>query len=94
VADANSRPEERIFFYTYEDTRDDFEWQYLWYGHRYTELSPTLKALALRLTQEKRATGIIDNVSYHQLLGQLPPEISQEMRILARSENLVCFHLY
>jgi 4-amino-4-deoxy-L-arabinose transferase-like glycosyltransferase len=94
VADANSLPEERIFFYTYEDKRNDFEWQYLWYGHRYTELSPTLNAMATRLTQEKRATGIVDNVSYQQLLGQLPPETSQQMRILARSENLVCFQLY
>jgi 4-amino-4-deoxy-L-arabinose transferase-like glycosyltransferase len=93
VADANSRPGERILFYTYEDRRDDFQWQYLWYGHRYTELAPTLKALALRLTQEKSATGIVDTTSYQQLLEQLPPEMSRQMKILARSENLVCFRL-
>jgi 4-amino-4-deoxy-L-arabinose transferase-like glycosyltransferase len=93
VADASSLPGERILFYTYEDRRDDFEWQYLWYGHRYTELAPTLKALALRLTQEKRATGIVDTSSYQQLLELLPPEISQQIRPVARSKNLVCFRL-
>lgn len=93
VADANSNPEERILFYTYQDGRDDFEWQYLWYGHRYTEQAPTLKALALRLTREKSATGIVDAASYQRLLAQLPAEVSQRMKTLARSENLVCFRL-
>lgn len=93
VADANTQPEVRVLFYTYEDTRDDFEWQYLWYGNRYTELAPTLKALALRLTQEKNATGIVDKASYQQLLEQLPPETTKKMKILARSQNLICFRL-
>lgn len=93
VADASSLPGDRILFYTYEDRRDDFEWQYLWYGHRYTELAPTLKAMALRLTQEKSATGIVDTSSYQQLLELLPPEISQQIKPVARSENLVCFRL-
>lgn len=93
VADSNSQPGDRILFYTFEPRRDDFEWQYLWYGHRYTELAPTLAALALRLTQENSATGMIDKASYDQLLTQLPREKSQKMRILARSENLICFRL-
>ena len=94
VADANSQPGQRIAFYTYEDTRTDFQWQYLWYGNRYTERAPTLKALALRLTQPESLTGIVDISSYQQLLQQLPPETAQEMKILGRSENLVCFHIH
>ncbi|HET7151518.1 MAG TPA: hypothetical protein VFI60_08910, partial [Candidatus Acidoferrum sp.] len=93
VADASSNPEERILFYTYEDGRDDFEWQYLWYGHRYTEQAPTLKALALRLTHENSATAIVDAASYQRLLAQLPPEVSQQVKTMGRSENLVCFRL-
>ena len=93
VADASSNPEERILFYTYEAGRDDFEWQYLWYGHRYTEQAPTLKALALRLTHENSATAIVDAASYQRLLAQLPPEVSQQVKTMGRSENLVCFRL-
>jgi len=93
VADTNSVAEQRILFYTYEDKRADYQWQYLWYGHRYTELAPTLTALALRLTQSRNATGIVDKSSYLQLLLLLPPGTAQEMKILGRSENLVCFQL-
>lgn len=92
IADSNCPPGQRILFYTYEDGRADYQWQFLWYGRSYTELASDLNSLASDLKQNKRATVIVDKQSYERLRLEIPAEITRHWSTLGESEKLVCFH--
>jgi 4-amino-4-deoxy-L-arabinose transferase-like glycosyltransferase len=88
IAEANSSVDQRIFFYTYENGRADYMWQFLWYGDRYTVLADNLNDLAARLNASAATVVIIDKPSYQKIL---PSIASRSPRIVGESENLLCF---
>jgi hypothetical protein len=90
VAEANSAPGQRILFYTYEDGRRDFMWQFLWYGRRETELAENFGALVQKVQRGDAATAIMDKKSYEKLV-QIVGE--RRVQVLGGSENLVCFRV-
>jgi 4-amino-4-deoxy-L-arabinose transferase-like glycosyltransferase len=91
IADLNCPPGERVLFYTYEGGREDYEWQFLWYGRSFTELASDLSVLASRLKVSKSATVIVDKQSYEKLQREVPAEITQHWKVLRESEKLLCF---
>jgi 4-amino-4-deoxy-L-arabinose transferase-like glycosyltransferase len=91
IADANCLPGQRVLFYTYENERWDYQWQFLWYGHHYTDLAADMNDLASRVEAKENTTAIVDKQSFEKLRHQVPSNVSQNWKILGESENLVCF---
>jgi len=91
IADANSLPGQRLLIYTYENGRSDYQWQFLWYGHRYSDLATDLNDLASRVDAKEDTTVIVDKQSYEKLRHQVPSNTAQSWKILGESENLLCF---
>lgn len=91
IADANCPPGQRVLFYTYEKSRTDFQWQFLWYGQHYTDLAADLNDLASRVEAKENTTVIIDKPSYEKLRQQVPGDIARNWKIIGNSENLLCF---
>jgi len=87
IVDANSAPGQRILIYTYEDGRTDYQYQFLWYGSRYTRVLENLDDLVAWL-HAGAATVIIDKQSYQKIL---PALSGRSPRIVGESENLICF---
>lgn len=90
VVEANTRPDQRILIYTYEDGRTDYQYQFLWYGRRYTEVPDSVNDLAERLQHSDGATVIVDKKSYDKLLALL---VGKNLHVLGESENLICFRV-
>jgi len=90
IADANCPPGQRVLFYTYENGRSDFQWQFLWYGQHYTDLAADLNDLASRVATKENTTVIIDKQSYEKLLQQVAASITQSWKVIGESENLLC----
>jgi 4-amino-4-deoxy-L-arabinose transferase-like glycosyltransferase len=91
IADANCLPGQRVLIYTYENGRWDYQWQFLWYGHHYTDLAADLNDLASRVEAKENTTVIVDKQSYERLRHQVPSGVAQNWKILGDSEKLVCF---
>ena len=91
IADASCLPGERVLFYTYEDGRADYQWQFLWYGRSYTDLASDLNSLASQLKSNMSATVIVDKKSYEKLRHEIPAEITQHWSTLGETDKLVCF---
>jgi 4-amino-4-deoxy-L-arabinose transferase-like glycosyltransferase len=91
IAEANSSPGQRVLIYTYEDGREDYLYQFIWYSNRYAQLPAALNDLAVNLLRTERATVIIDKQSYKKLLPLIPGKAPQ---ILGESEKLVCFRTH
>jgi 4-amino-4-deoxy-L-arabinose transferase-like glycosyltransferase len=91
IADANCLPGQRVLFYTYENDRWDYQWQFLWYGHHYTDLASDVNDLASRVEAKEVTTVIVDKQSYEKLRNQVPSNVAQNWKILGESENLLCF---
>jgi hypothetical protein len=90
VAVANTPADQRVLIYTYEDGREDYLFQFLWYTDRYVQLPANLNDLAATLLRTERATVIIDKQSYQNLL----PLISGKTpHLLGESARLVCFRV-
>jgi 4-amino-4-deoxy-L-arabinose transferase-like glycosyltransferase len=90
VAEASTPADRRVLFYTYEDGREDYLWQFIWYSNRYGQLAANLGDLAATLRQTDHATVITDKPSYEKLLPLLS---GRTPTVLAESQNLMCFHL-
>jgi 4-amino-4-deoxy-L-arabinose transferase-like glycosyltransferase len=90
VAEANSAPNERVLFYTYEDGRTDYMWQFLWYSSRYATVGASVEDLAGKLLRAERATVIVDKDSYSKLL---PWVAARRPKIVGESERLICFRV-
>jgi 4-amino-4-deoxy-L-arabinose transferase-like glycosyltransferase len=90
IAEANSSADERVLFYTFEDGREDYLFQFIWYSHRYAQLATNLEDLAAILLRSQHATVIIDRPSYKKLLPLIP---GKTPLVLGESQNLICFRL-
>jgi 4-amino-4-deoxy-L-arabinose transferase-like glycosyltransferase len=90
IAEANTSPDQRVLIYTYEDGREDYLFQFLWYSNRYAELPANLDDLAATLLRTEGATVIVDKPTYKKLLPLIP---GKTPRVLGESENLICFRL-
>jgi 4-amino-4-deoxy-L-arabinose transferase-like glycosyltransferase len=90
VAEANTPADRRVLFYTYEDGREDYLWQFIWYSNRYGRLAANLDNLAATLRQTENATVITDKPSYEKLLPLLS---GRTPTVLGESQNLICFRL-
>jgi 4-amino-4-deoxy-L-arabinose transferase-like glycosyltransferase len=90
IAEANSSPDQRILFYTYEDGRSDYLCQFIWYSNRYAQLASSVNDLAARLLHSENATVIVDKQSYGKLLPLIPGITTH---IVGESENLICFRV-
>jgi 4-amino-4-deoxy-L-arabinose transferase-like glycosyltransferase len=90
IAEANSAPDQRVVIYTYENGREDYLFQFIWYSNRYAQLPSSLNDLATTLNGVQTATVIVDKASYKAVL----PTISgTNPHILGESENLICFRV-
>jgi 4-amino-4-deoxy-L-arabinose transferase-like glycosyltransferase len=90
IAEANSSPDQRVLFYTFEDGREDYLFQFIWYSNRYAQLAANLKDLAATLLRSENATVIVDKSSYKDLLPLIP---GTTPLVLGESQNLICFRL-
>jgi 4-amino-4-deoxy-L-arabinose transferase-like glycosyltransferase len=90
IAEANSAPDQRVIIYTYEDGREDYLFQFIWYSNRYAQLPANVDDLAATLRRTERATVIVDKQTYQKLLPQIP---GKTPRILGESANLICFRI-
>jgi 4-amino-4-deoxy-L-arabinose transferase-like glycosyltransferase len=88
IAEANSSPAQRILIYTYEDGRTDYQYQFVWYSNRNTQVPENLNDLANTLQHTETATVIVDKQSYAKLL---PLITAKNPQILGESANLICF---
>jgi hypothetical protein len=87
VAEAHSDPAERVLIYA----GHDYENEFLWYSHRYSELVTDMDELKDRLVEGEKITGIIDRASFEALLKQLPPPCARKIERLADSQGFVCY---
>lgn len=90
IAEANSSPDQRVLIYTYENGRQDYLYQFIWYSDRYAELAASVDDLAMALRSRESATVIMDKPSYSVLMPMVP---GRNPRVLGESEHLVCFRL-
>ncbi len=90
IAVANTSLDQRVLIYTYEDGREDYLFQFLWYTNQYAELPANLQDLATTLLRREKATVIIDKPTFQKLLPLIP---GKTPHILGESENLICFQL-
>jgi 4-amino-4-deoxy-L-arabinose transferase-like glycosyltransferase len=90
IAEANSAPEQRVLIYTYENGREDYLFQFIWYSNRYAQLASSVDDLAARLQKTETATMIVDKGSYNKLLPMIP---GKAPHVLGESENLICFRV-
>jgi 4-amino-4-deoxy-L-arabinose transferase-like glycosyltransferase len=90
IAEANCGPDQRVLMYTYENGREDYLFQFIWYSSRYAQLASSVDDLADALNRAQSATVIVDKASYKKLLPMLAGKTPQ---ILGESENLICFRV-
>jgi 4-amino-4-deoxy-L-arabinose transferase-like glycosyltransferase len=90
IAEGNTAPEQRVLMYTYEQGRQDFLFQFIWYSNRYVQLADSVEDLAARVNGERTAIVIVDKGNYEKLLPMISGKVP---RVLGESENLVCFRV-
>jgi 4-amino-4-deoxy-L-arabinose transferase-like glycosyltransferase len=93
LAEAQSRPGERVVLYTYGEQRWDLRNQFVWYARRNADLLTDLKALVGRCSERRNVTAVVDSGAFEKLVGVLSPEAKAATSILGRSESFVCFRV-
>ncbi len=91
IAQAHSRPDQRVILYTHGGYEWGYQNQLLWYGDRFTDFQTSLETVREKATAEFGVPVVMDKESFANFIPVLGPEFRIEA--LGESELFLCFRV-